>query len=70
VHVPDAQRRAPVTVQAGTVLSQFALRFKTTRQDIPGIGREAAAYSNFPGTAILARQGSKWDACRCHPQIS
>jgi hypothetical protein len=49
-----------VTVQAGTALAQFASRFETTSQNIPGIGSQAAEYSNFPGAAILARQGSKW----------
>ena len=49
-----------VTVQSGTALSQFASRFKTTNQNISGIGSQAAEYSNFPGAAILARQGSKW----------
>jgi len=49
-----------VDVQAGTSISGFASRYKTTDSDISGIGNQAAIYTNLPGAAVLARQGSKW----------
>jgi hypothetical protein len=49
-----------VDVQAGTAISGFAARYKTTNDDISGIGDQAAIYTNVPGAAVLARQGSKW----------
>ncbi len=49
-----------VDVQAGTATSQFATRYRTTNSNIAGIGSQAAIYTNFPGSAILARQGPRW----------
>ena len=49
-----------VDVQAGTAMSGFAVRYKTTNSDVAGIGDQAALYTNVPGAAVLARQGSKW----------
>jgi hypothetical protein len=49
-----------VDVQAGTSISGFAARYKTTNSDISGIGNQAAIYTNLPGAAVLAREGSKW----------
>jgi Domain of unknown function (DUF1707) len=49
-----------VDVQAGTAISGFSTRYKTTNSDIGGIGDQAALYTNLPGAAVLARQDSKW----------
>ncbi len=49
-----------VAVQAGSELSQFAVRYKTSNGDIPGIGSQAAVTTFPSGTTILARQGSEW----------
>jgi hypothetical protein len=49
-----------VTVQAGTALSQFAVRYKISNRDLPGIGNQAAVTIYPSGTTILARRGTEW----------
>lgn len=51
-----------VTVEAGTALSQFTARYKSSNRDVHGLGSQAAVTvsPSGTGTTILARQGSDW----------
>ena len=51
-----------VTVQAGTALSQFTTRYKSSNRDVRGLGSQAAVTvsPSGTGTTILARQGPDW----------
>jgi Domain of unknown function (DUF1707) len=49
-----------VTVEAGTALSQFTTRDKSSNRAVHGLGSQAAVTFSQSGTTILARQGSDW----------